>query len=186
MAETPMHCVSFLIVPQLHVVLPFSFLVDQDVPLILNHAYKCPKYLSQERRQSVRRGYISPLVRHKASSRRLLLRHILRLLKLGINTLVILQTLIILILLLSLIISALGRNSHMLRMFNPKRLMLHIHAKVSPCDLQYHSHDIRSIVTCLQGSLRNMLDLLQNEVTNTEVTTPRIWLHPAHQILGMR
>jgi len=74
----------------------------------------------------------------------------------------------------------------MLRMLDPKRLMLHIHPKISPGDLQYHPHDIRCIATCLQGSLTNMLDFLTNEVTNTEVTASRVWLHHAHKILGMR
>jgi len=87
-----------LIIPHLLIILPFSFLIYQYVPLILNQASKSLEHPSKERRQSVRRGYISPLMRHKASSRRLLLRHILSLLKLCVSTLVTLLTLVILIL----------------------------------------------------------------------------------------
>ena len=74
----------------------------------------------------------------------------------------------------------------MLRMLDPNRLMLHIHSEIPPSDLQYHSHNIWCIPTCLQGSLKNVIDLLPNEVTETEVTASGIWLHPAHKILGMR
>ena len=141
-----------LVIPQFLVILPLPLLINQNVSLVLYHASKGPEHTSEGRRRFARRGCISPLVRHIASVWVLLLRHTLSGL-LCICTLVILWTLILLILLLNLIVSAIGWNSHMLRMLNPKRLMLHIHPEVPPSDLQYHSHNIWCIPTCLQGSL---------------------------------